>query len=56
MKTLNFDGLKPLSDEELQISGGYLILVVAGVYLTLCGLAAAAGAGVAFVENKLEGK
>jgi lactobin A/cerein 7B family class IIb bacteriocin len=52
---MNNINLKNLSQEEMKKTNGGLIplLVAAEVYLAVCGLAAA-GAGVAFVQNQLD--
>ena len=53
---MNNINLKNLSQEEMKKTNGGLIplLVAAEVYLVVCGLASAAGAGVAFVQNQLD--
>lgn len=44
--------------EQQETNGGILplLLVAAEVYLVVCGVATVAGAGTAYVQNKLEKK
>lgn len=55
-KDFTLDCVIPLTEEEItQIDGGFLpiLLAAAEVYLVICGLATAAGAATAYIQNKL---
>lgn len=50
--------LESLNEKEMNETNGGLfpLLVAAEIYLVVCGVATAAGAGVAYIQNQLDKK